>query len=112
MRKLLITLLIGAVAASGCAGDDAAPDGDSSLDITAVDNSFEPASAQAAAGTVTVTVTNEGELPHTFTITELGVNESLDPGDTAEVTFDVDAGSYEYVCTLHPPNMVGTLTVS
>jgi plastocyanin len=36
---------------------------------------------------------------------------SLDPGATWEVKFNA-AGTYNYLCTIHAPNMKGSITVS
>ena len=61
---------------------------------------------------VTFSLTSEAEF-HTFTVTELGINESVNAGETAtlEVTFDT-AGTYELICIPHKAlGMVGTITV-
>jgi plastocyanin len=51
------------------------------------------------------------ELPHTTTSSD-GVWDSdiIDDGSTFEHTFD-EAGTYAYVCNVHPQNMAGTIFV-
>jgi plastocyanin len=71
---------------------------------------FSTARLQASPGEVPVFVTNEDSVLHTFTIESLDVNLNVPANSTARVTFQADAGSYRYVCTLHS-NMRGTLLV-
>jgi plastocyanin len=57
--------------------------------------------------------TNEDNTPHTVTSREEGLFDSsiISAGDTWLLnTAELDAGEYEYFCTLHP-NMVGVLNV-
>jgi plastocyanin len=75
------------------------------------DNAFSPESIDAAAGTVSVSLTNAGEIAHTFTIADLGVDETVEPGEEGTVEFDAEAGTYDVVCTFHP-DMEATLNVS
>jgi len=70
-----------------------------------------PAVTVAEGGTVTWTLGADPEQ-HTVTprdATAFDDSGQLFAGDTYEVTFD-RAGTYEYLCTLHP-TMVGTVTV-
>jgi len=58
--------------------------------------------------------TNEDNVPHTVTSKQEGVFDSklINPGDTWLLnTAGIDAGEYDYYCTLHP-NMVGVLTIA
>jgi len=67
------------------------------------------------AGTITVELTCEGGVNHNFVIEETG-EDVVDcaPGESATGTVDLDAGVYEYVCTVpgHESTMRGTLTVN
>lgn len=71
-------------------------------------DSYLPAGFSVKAGaTVTVTVLNYDEAPHTFTSPELGTNEEIAAGsetEPSETTFTfhapAKAGSYEWFCAL------------
>ena len=96
-------------AACGGGGDTGGEDGGATGDITMVDNAFQPADVTVAAGD-SLTIVNTGQAPHTFTVEGGEIDEDLDPGAEAEVTIDLEAGSYPFVCELHP-EMTGNLTV-
>lgn len=92
------------------AGQDAASHG--SEDVTGTeeieleldDFYFEPTVLEGEAGqTLTVSMFNEGDAPHTFTIDELQIDQEIQPGDegiTAEVTFP-DSGALVFYCRFH-----------
>ena len=64
--------------------------------------------------TVTLELKNEGENPHTLTISDAGVDTEVQPGDEAEadVTFP-QSGELTFVCRFHEgKGMVGALEVS
>jgi plastocyanin len=64
---------------------------------------FGPTFTQAEAGsTVTVSLFNEGDTSHTFTIDSLGVDEELEPEATVEVEVTLPAsGAVRYYCHFH-----------
>jgi uncharacterized cupredoxin-like copper-binding protein/mono/diheme cytochrome c family protein len=110
------------------AGDTAAPaesmeasgeqaaGGSTALDVSAVDIAFEQKVLSAPADTdTTITVTNNGNSPHDFTIDELGIKTKLlNPGESETVTVNAPAGSYTYYCSVpghRQAGMEGTLTV-
>ena len=72
---------------------------------------FNPAEMSFSVGeTVTFTLTAETEF-HTFTVEDLGIDESLEAGETRKFTFIFkEAGSFDLICLAHP-DMVGTITV-
>ena len=79
--------------------------------VELADFEFVPADLTVASGT-TLTLENTGQAPHTFTISDEGIDEQVDAGQSGEVTIDLDAGEYDFVCTFHEAQgMVGTLTV-
>jgi len=83
------------------------------LPVTAADFRFDPDALEAPAGTaVTIELTNDDGVAHTFTIADLDVDIAANPGQSAsaEVTVD-EAGEHEWVCRIHP-SMSGTLTVT
>jgi uncharacterized cupredoxin-like copper-binding protein len=50
---------------------------------------------------VKITVTNLGSIQHDFVSDDLGVaTPMLNPGETAEVTFNAPAGEYVYYCSV------------
>ena len=72
-----------------------------------------PSEITASVGeTVTFTLTAETEF-HTFTVDELGIDESIDGGESATYTHTFDkAGTFKLVCLVHETSgMVGTITV-
>jgi plastocyanin len=77
--------------------------------VAIVDFSFNPAALTVDVG-ATVTWTNED--PSTHSVVGRGgafASRDLVSGDSYSMTFD-EAGTYEYVCGIHP-NMAGTVTV-
>ena len=85
------------------------------LNVTTLDNSFNPATASARAGQkVTVNVKNDGQRPHTFTIDGVVDSGRLNAGESKMVEFTPSsAGSLAFYCTIHTAAvMSGTLTVS
>ena len=74
---------------------------------------FDPSDLTFSVGdTVTFVLTAENEF-HTFTVDDLGIDESVDARTTIEVTFTFDtAGTFEIICVPHQAlGMVGTITV-
>jgi plastocyanin len=128
MRRLLAaltvaTILLGGLAACGDDDDDggtvASEDTGGSdeggeeqtISVTAKDFAFDPTTADAKAGEVYFEVKNDDTTKHTFTIDGTDVDIKLDPGKSGEAEADLDAGTYEWHCTIHS-SMKGTLTVS
>jgi len=75
---------------------------------------FVPASSSAAVGDV-VEFKNTGSVPHTVTFQDNNdsclTDSTLAPGGTWEVKF-TQPGTYNYLCTIHAPNMAGKITVT
>jgi plastocyanin len=89
--------------------------GMASIQVELDDFYFEPTVLEGEAGqSLTVTMFNEGDAPHTFTIDALDVDQELQPGDedvTAEVTFP-DSGALVFYCRFHVGGgMLGGLSV-
>ena len=73
--------------------------------VTIADFRFEPATIEVSVGEI-VTWVNEGPTAHTSTSfgergTKIWDSNILDRGDDYSFTFD-EAGSFDYVCSLHP----------
>jgi plastocyanin len=73
------------------------------LEMEADDFYFEPTFVQTEAGaTVTVTVGNEGDVDHTFTVDSLGISETVAPDETVEVEVEVPGDeALEFYCEFH-----------
>lgn len=123
VAALAVVLLSGLVL-SGCGSADnggtvATPDDSSSstkqVKVTAADISFNPTEIQLTAGEdVQFVIANSGELEHNLTVKDLGIDEDVDGGKTAEAPAAkaLKAGSYQYQCEYHPDQMKGTITVA
>jgi plastocyanin len=90
--------------------------GDSgTLDLELDDEYFAPTFVNASAGaTIEVTLENEGDQPHTFTIDGTDVDEQVAPGASATVEVTMpDSGSLRYYCRFHVASgMQGAFVVS
>lgn len=97
-------------------GEDTGGGGESvTLQVSAVDNSFDPSSLSVAAGSeVTVEVTNNGSNPHTFTIDDPEVDTStIAAGESATATFAMPETSVTFYCAIHgEATMSGTIEAS
>ena len=85
------------------------------VEIELGDDYFEPTILKGTPGqAVTLELRNEGDNPHTLTISDQGVDTEVQPGDEAEadVTFP-ESGQLAFVCRFHESNgMVGALETS
>ncbi|HXF57511.1 MAG TPA: cupredoxin domain-containing protein [Actinomycetota bacterium] len=73
------------------------------LEMKLDDFYFGPTFVEASPGaTVTVELENEGDVPHTFTVESLGVDETLQPGDRKEVQLTLpQSGVVNFICRFH-----------
>src|SRR5688572_17493748 len=106
--------------------DDGEPAGNGGGDGTALELvagpgselKFDQTSLEAAAGEVTITMVNEGALPHNVAIEGNGVDEKGDvvtEGGTSTVTATLEPGEYTFYCSVpghQAGGMEGTLTVT
>lgn len=119
-RTVAALALALALAASACwAGDetpvsdlgDATPTGASPQEVVQLLEFRFAIPLPVAAGEELVVI-DSGDLPHTFTIREAGIDTGVvAPGEQATVTAPAEPGTYEVVCTLHPEQMRATLRV-
>jgi plastocyanin len=109
-------VLAAAVVLAACGGGDTGGEtggggGGGATTLTMVDNEFQPADLTVSAGTE-LELTNEGQAPHTFTVTDAGIDEQVEAGQGSSTTIDLEAGTYDFVCQFHESaGMTGTLTV-
>jgi len=121
LRRTVTVMLAVAllVVTASCGGDDKPVGGPRKVvEVTALDNSFNPETLVIPPGT-TVRWTNKGKLQHN----SLSVSgeekievepQNFDPGESFEHTFD-KPGTYRYYCSLHgtaDAGMIGTIIVS
>lgn len=137
MRKIHAMLLAGLIAAAlaltACGGGSAEPEPVEQTEIL-TEFAFDPATLTADPGAeVTMTLTNNGALEHTYVIMELGYTAEapwddedashvvwegrVQPGATETFTFNAptEPGTYQVVCNVPghiEGGMVGEFTVS
>ena len=97
----------GATATTGATGETAGGGGGAS--ITIADFAFDP-NTITVSGPTEVTITNDDDATHTFTLDDDSVDETIDAGATATVTVDVSQTT-GFHCTIHP-QMTGTVEVA
>lgn len=87
------------------------------IEISETEYALEPSEASAAAGQVTFTVTNDGEIPHNLEVEGDGVEEvteTIEAGGSDELTLELEPGTYEIYCSIadhQEQGMEGELTV-
>ena len=99
---------------TACGGDEAKPpeactDPVAATTVELADFVFRPDCLSADAG-ATITLRNTGDALHTFTVTEIDVDHSVDAGTSVEASLPAKPGIYAVTCTLHP-QMNATLRV-
>lgn len=122
---MLSVLTAVVLAACGGGGDDSAGAGGASpgagggtVAVTGTDGlAFEPSQLSVAAGEVTVELTTEPAVNHTFVIEGVSSEEPIveaAAGETATGTVTLEAGSYTFYCDVpghREAGMEGTLEV-
>jgi plastocyanin len=134
---IALLLVAGALTAAGCGDDDEGSSGGSgggtgtgteessgggggseALTVTANPGgaiSWEPTTLNAEAGSVTIKLVNQSDIPHAIEVEGNGVEEESETvtGEDTELTVDLKAGDYEFYCPVsnHRETMKGTLTV-
>lgn len=118
---VLAALVLGLVAVPACGGSKSASGASGAgqvVDITVLDNSFNPAVVTIAPGT-TVRWTNKGKIAHNKLVVsgdgDFGVDaKDFGPGQVHQFTF-TKPGEYRYYCSLHgtaDTGMTGKITVT
>ncbi|HEX6584236.1 MAG TPA: hypothetical protein VF056_11595 [Thermoleophilaceae bacterium] len=124
MRRFALTLALCSLLAAGCGDDDepvrtvTAP-ANAKLRVVADEYSFDPAAiVLSGAGTLTVTLRNEGSLAHNLKLSrgdeEIGGTPTLPAGASKSSRLNLEHGSYRMVCTVgdhEQRGMTGTLQV-
>jgi plastocyanin len=84
------------------------------VQIEATITGFSPAVFEAEEGEIEVSLVNLDAFDHDFTIDELDLQLLMGPSETVEGTFEADAGTYTFYCSIpghREAGMEGTLTV-
>jgi plastocyanin len=107
MQRLL--LLLGVLAATGCAGSSLASTPVATNEVSmAKSYRFDPAVIEIEAGQ-RVTWTNDDNFTHTVRV-DGQEDHKVERGASVSIAFD-KPGAYHYVCTLHRRDMEGKVIV-
>jgi plastocyanin len=91
------------------------PAGGGQVAITMVDFSFNPSTVTASTSQ-DIVLTNTGSALHNFSITKLGIDQDVQPGQSVTLKApgpSVTPGNYDFFCKYHKSQgMVGTLTAT
>lgn len=108
----LVALAIAAggslVARSGVTSDAPAS---GSIRVSMESFQFGPETVTAQGGRVSLYVTNNDSVRHTFTVDSLGIDTSVAPGQSRLIEFEAAPGEYRFYCKPHDPGMEGDLLV-
>jgi plastocyanin len=128
-RSLAALLLLPALALAGCggtAGANAKPhtagattaqgpaDAQTATVVAGNNLKFTPETVRARVGTLALTMTIRGGVPHNLSFSDSAVGPALPtiPSGSRTQDFRFDkAGTYRFLCTIHP-GMVGQVIVS
>ena len=105
-----VALLLGACTSDG----DPTGTGDGSADqtITIADFTFDPDALTVPPGQdVTIEVTNDDDVEHSFTLDDDSVSQDVEGGESQTVTLNLTEG-IGWHCEYHPDTMKGTVTLS
>ncbi|MGH2676487.1 MAG: cupredoxin domain-containing protein [Actinomycetota bacterium] len=110
LTRFAITLAVVALLGAACGGGgDGGNGGETTDSVTMVDNEFQPSTFTASAETITVT--NDGQALHSFTLEAAGIDQDVQAGESADIELSgLDAGSHDFTCKYHP-EMTGSVTV-
>jgi len=90
------------------------PGGVVNIEVEADDYYFDPRNITIPLGSVVrLTISNEVRAPHTFTVSEYGIDVNVNPGMSQTISFTANrAGVFRIICRYHVNlGMVGWLIV-
>jgi len=103
-------VLVAAACSDGDEGD--AIDDVREITVAATEFAFEPAKINAFPGeSVRVTLRNDGETQHSFTIRNPEAEADAASGDVAMIEFTTADTDASFFCIYHPEQMKGTINV-
>jgi plastocyanin len=124
IARLAALLVAGALVFAACGGDDdgggdasgggnGGGGGSATIDVTTADFAFSSDAFEVPAGAeVEVTLTNDDDVEHGFTIEDPELEIEAHGGEEASGSFTApDSGSFEFFCQYHPDQMRGEITV-
>lgn len=122
LKRITAVALVAGLFVLGACGDDEGNSDDSSgggssgaqtIEVTASDFAFDPDTFDVDAGSeVEVSLTNDGDAEHSFSIEDPEFEVEAEGGESATGTFTApDDGSVEFFCKYHPDQMTGEITV-
>jgi uncharacterized cupredoxin-like copper-binding protein len=112
----LILALLAVFALSGCGGGSSssattAAGSGQRVAISEVDFKLDPSTVKVSgAGTYTLHVTNDGKAEHALEVEGKGVEEeteTIQPGESADVTVQLEDGEYELYCPVDGHRKLG-----
>jgi plastocyanin len=119
-RLLALTFSV-ALLMAACGSDDgsngsngSSDGGDASGDrtMTITDFTYDPDTLELPSGQeITLQVTNNDDVEHSFTLDDDSVSQDIESGDTQSVTLNLSEG-IGWHCEYHPDQMTGTITIS
>jgi plastocyanin len=111
--SVIAAVIVGALLLGACGEDDGGGDSGDAVELVAQDFSFDPTTLDLPAGEeVTVSLVNEDDAEHSFTVDDLDVETEAEGGESSEVTFTApDEGTVEFHCKYHPDQMTGEISV-
>jgi uncharacterized cupredoxin-like copper-binding protein len=117
LRVLLLVGLVLLLAACGSDDDESEPQS-ADTTISLIDFALDPDEVSVdEGGNTTFRVVNDGQTEHALEIEGAGIEEETDvlgPGESAELTVELEEGEYELYCPVgnhREQGMEGTLTV-
>jgi plastocyanin len=113
----LLAAFLMIAAACGDKSDPGSGDGGTggrAITVVATDFKFDTKTIEVEPGeTISLTLQNDGEAPHTFDSDGVGIDVATDPGSSASGDFTApnEAGTFEFHCDVHPTQMKGEIVV-
>ena len=96
---------------SGSSSPDAGGGAEDQI-VTISNFTFDPSTLALPSGQdVTIEVTNEDDVEHSFTLDDDSVSQDVEGGEDTSVTLNLTEG-IGWHCEYHPDTMKGTITVS
>lgn len=113
--RVALLACLALVAGVACGSEEENEPGTSqSLTVEAFDYYFDPTALAVQVGAeVTIDLTNDGSVAHSWTSSDLDVEVEAGSGEDASVTFTApgEPGSYDFFCKFHPDEMQGTISI-